>query len=153
MYKNLDISIQINVLNFSNQGWYSTMNTAKKGNFEALVWISATNNLTAIVKMHELPQYNIKSISWVWGIKLMSKNFWWIDFGTDLKSFMNHVQHFFMESWNKKNNASGIKIMLNLDPKMIMLRSFLIISISHTREYICAKLGVIWVVFKGVITF
>ena len=67
------------------------MNTAEKGNFEVLVWISDTNNLTAVVKMHELPQYDVKSISRVWGIKFMSKNFWRIDFGTDLKSFMNHV--------------------------------------------------------------
>ena len=51
------------------------MNTAEKGNFEVLVWISDTNNLTAVVKMHELPQYDVKSISRVWGIKFVSKNF------------------------------------------------------------------------------
>ena len=51
---------------------------------------------------------------------------------------------FFLEKLEKmQKNASGIKIKLNLDPKMIVLPNFLIISIPHTREYICAKLGVI----------
>ena len=51
---------------------------------------------------------------------------------------------FFHEKLEKKQkNASGIKIKLNLDPKIIVLPNFLIISIPHTREYICAKLGAI----------
>ena len=34
-----------------------------------MVWISATNNLTAVVKIYELPQYVLKNISRVWGMK------------------------------------------------------------------------------------
>ena len=50
------------------------MNTAKKVNFEILVRISATNNLTAVVKIHELSQYVVKGISRVWVIRFLSKN-------------------------------------------------------------------------------
>ena len=39
------------------------MNAAEKVNVEVLVLISATNNLTAAVKMLEFPQYVVKSIS------------------------------------------------------------------------------------------
>ena len=49
------------------------MNAAEKVNVEVLVWISATNNLTAVVKMYELSQYVVQSISRVWAIKFISK--------------------------------------------------------------------------------
>ena len=65
------------------------MNTAEKVDFEFLVWISATNDLTAVVQMYELSQYVTKNINRVWVINFMSKNLWRIDFGTDLNSFMN----------------------------------------------------------------
>ena len=55
-----------------------------KNNFEVLVWISATNILTAVVKMHELPQYDVRHVSRVWGTDSMSTNFWRISLGTDL---------------------------------------------------------------------
>ena len=42
------------------------MNAAEKVNVEVLGWISATNNLTEVVKMHELSQNVVKSISRVW---------------------------------------------------------------------------------------
>ena len=61
------------------------MDIAEKENFEVLVWISATNSSTAIVKMLESPQYVVKSISRVWGAKFsMSKNFYRIDNGQDM---------------------------------------------------------------------
>ena len=77
------------------------MNTAEKVNFEVLVWISATNNLTAVVKMHELSQYVLKSISRVLVIKFMSKKLLKNRFWYRYEVIYEHLQHFFIESQKK----------------------------------------------------
>ena len=60
----------------------------------------------------------------------MCKNFWRIDFSTDLQSFMNRAT-FVHREWNKKmkkkkkKNAWGTKINLSLDQKIILLQKIL----------------------------
>ena len=131
-----------------------TMNAAEKVNVEVLVWISAKNNLTAVVKMHELSQYVVKSISRVWVIKFMYKKLLKNRFWYRYEVIYEHLQHFFIESQkNAKKNALGIKINLNLDQKRMLLQNHLIIYIPHTLEFICTKLGVIWVVLTVLLHF
>ena len=114
-----------------------------KVNFEVLVWISATNNSKSVVKMHELSQYVVKSISRVWVIKFMGKKLLKNRFWYRYEVIYEHLQHFFIESQKKcKQNALGIKINLNLDLKMIVLQDFFIISIPHTH----------WVLFEWFLT-
>ena len=115
------------------------MNTAEKGNSEVLAWISATNNLTGVVKMHELPQFVVKSISRVQWTKCISKNFWRLDFGTELQSFRN-ICNIFLKKVREK-------------AKKWKIQNSLTISISHTLEFIWAKFDVIWVVFEDVVLF
>ena len=124
------------------------MNAAEKVNVEVLVWISAKNNLTAVVKMHELSQYVVKSISRVWVKKFISKKLLENRFWYRYKVIYEYLQHFFIENQKKmQKNALGIKINLNLDQERILIQNLLIIYIPHTLEFICTKLGVIWVVF------
>ena len=94
------------------------MNAAEKVNVEVLVWISATNNLTAVVKMHELSQYVVKSISRVWVKKFISKKLLENRFLYRYKVIYEYLQHFFIQKKCNKN-ALGIKINLNLDQKRI----------------------------------
>ncbi len=122
------------------------MNAAEKVNVEVLVWISATNNLTAVVKMHELSQYVVKKFM---SNKHLENRLW-----CRCEVIYEYLQHFFIENQKKmQKNALGIKINLNLDQERILIQNLLIIYIPHTLEFICTKLGVIWVVFNGVVTF
>ena len=94
------------------------MKAAEKVNVEILVWISATNNLTAVAKMHELSHYVVKSISRVWvkkfvGKKLLENRFWYRLWS----HFMNICNFFHRKSEKNAKNALGIKINLNLGQK------------------------------------
>ena len=83
-----------------------------------LVGISATNNLTAVVKMHELSQYVVKSISRVWVIKFMSKKLLKNRFWYRYEVIYEHLQHFFIESQKKmQKNAIGYKSQFESWPK------------------------------------
>ena len=118
--------IQIDLINFVD--------------FKDLVWISATNDLTAVVQMHELLQYVVKSMvegmrNKVYEQKLLKSWFWYRS-----AVVYEHLHHFFIESQKKcKKNALGVKIILNINQIMILLQNSLIIYIPQTLELICAK--------------
>ena len=142
------------ITKFQKRPMNFAMNAAEKVNVEVLVWISATNNLTAVVKMHELSEYVVESISRVWVIKFMSKQLLKNRFWYRCEVIYGHLQHFFIESQKKmQKNALGIKVNLNLDQKRILPRNLLILYIHHTIEFICTKLGVIWMFIYSVVTF
>ena len=82
---------------------FAMKNAAEKVNVEVLVWISAKNNLTAVVKMHELSQYVVKSISRVWVKKFINKKLLENRFWYRYKVIYEYLQHFFIE--NQKKNA------------------------------------------------